>query len=151
MTLSSRIETDYIAAYKAKDSLRLGVLRLLKTAVKNLQVEKMRPLTEDEVLEVVIRQTKQRQDSIEQYTAAGRQDLADTEAAELEILKDYMPVQIGEDELAALVEKTIADLGASGMQDMGKVMNAIMADYKGRVDGKALSGMVRTKLQAQSS
>ncbi|MBL3582727.1 GatB/YqeY domain-containing protein [Oleidesulfovibrio alaskensis] len=151
MTLSSRIETDYIAAYKAKDSLRLGVLRLLKTAVKNLQVEKMRPLTEDEVLEVVIRQTKQRQDSIEQYTAAGRQDLADTEAAELEILKDYMPAQIGEDELAALVEKTIADLGASGMQDMGKVMNAIMADYKGRVDGKALSGMVRTKLQAQSS
>ncbi|ABB38852.1 GatB/YqeY family protein [Oleidesulfovibrio alaskensis G20] len=151
MTLSSRIETDYIAAYKAKDSLRLGVLRLLKTAVKNLQVEKMRPLTEDEVLEVVIRQTKQRQDSIEQYTAAGRQDLADTEAAELEILKDYMPAQIGEDELAALVEKTIADLGVSGMQDMGKVMNAIMADYKGRVDGKALSGMVRTKLQAQSS
>jgi hypothetical protein len=151
MTLSSRIETDYIAAYKAKDSLRLGVLRLLKTAVKNLQVDKMRPLTEDEVLEVVIRQTKQRQDSIEQYTAAGRQDLADTEAAELEILKDYMPAQIGEDELAALVEKTIADLGASGMQDMGKVMNAIMADYKGRVDGKALSGMVRTKLQAQSS
>ncbi|MFV0422118.1 GatB/YqeY domain-containing protein [Oleidesulfovibrio sp.] len=150
MTLSSRIESDYITAYKAKNSLKLGVLRLLKTAVKNLQVEKMRPLTEDEIFDVLMRQVKQRQDSIEQFENANRQDLADKEAAELTVLQEYMPAQLGAEELAAAVDKAIADSGAASMQDMGKVMSAIMAEYKGRVDGKELSGMVRSKLQALS-
>lgn len=150
MTLSSRIESDYIVAYKAKDSLKLGVLRLLKTAVKNMQVEKMRPLTEDEVFDVLMRQVKQRQDSIEQFVNANRQDLADKEAAELSALQEYMPAQLSAEELAAAVDKAIADTGAAAMQDMGKVMNAIMAEYKGRVDGKELSSLVRTKLQALS-
>ena len=91
MSLTTRIEQDYIAAYKAKDALRLGVLRLLKTAAKNLQVELMRPVTDEELATVVQKQAKQRQDSIEQFTAANRPDLAEKEAAELSILKDYLP------------------------------------------------------------
>jgi uncharacterized protein YqeY len=83
MSLTTRIEQDYIAAYKAKDALRLGVLRLLKTAAKNLQVELMRPVTDEELATVVQKQAKQRQDSIEQFTAANRPDLAEKEAAEL--------------------------------------------------------------------
>ena len=92
MSLTTRIEQDYIAAYKAKDALRLGVLRLLKTAAKNLQVELMRPVTDEELATVIQKQAKQRQDSIEQFTAANRPDLAEKEAAELSILKDYLPV-----------------------------------------------------------
>ena len=91
MSLTTRIEQDYIAAYKAKDALRLGVLRLLKTAAKNLQVELMRPVTDEELASVVQKQAKQRQDSIEQFTAANRPDLAEKEAPELSILKDYLP------------------------------------------------------------
>ena len=101
MSLTTRIEQDYIAAYKAKDALRLGVLRLLKTAAKNLQVELMRPVTDEELASVVQKQAKQRQDSIEQFTAANRPDLAEKEAAELSILKDYLPEPLSEEELAA--------------------------------------------------
>ena len=148
-TLSERIEKDYIAAYKAKDQLKLDVLRLLKTAAKNLLVEMKRlngTLTDDEMMTVLLRQGKQRQDSIEQYRAANRHDLADREAAELVVLQEYLPQPLSEEELQAAVDKAIADTGAATPQDMGKVMNAIMADYKGRVDGKQLSATVRARL-----
>lgn len=146
MSLTKQIESDYIAAYKAKDQVRLGVLRHLKTAAKNLQVELMRELSDDDMFTVVMKQAKQRQDSIEQFNAASRPDLAAIEAAELEVLKAYLPQQLSDDELVALVDRLIAETGASGMKDMGKVMNPIMADYKGRVDGKKLSTLVREKL-----
>lgn len=148
MTLLSRIEKDYITAYKAKEQVRVGVLRLLKTAAKNRQVELMRELTEEEVLELLTKQAKQRQESIEQYRSAGRDDLADTEAAELAVIKDYLPEQLSEEETAKAVDEAVAAVGASSMQDMGKVMQAVMAQYKGRVDGKALSAHVRSRLSA---
>lgn len=148
MTLLSRIEKDYITAYKAKEQVRVGVLRLLKTAAKNRQVELMRELTEEEVLELLTKQAKQRQESIEQYRSAGRDDLADTEAAELAVIKDYLPEQLSEEETAKAVDEAVAAVGASSMQDMGKVMQAVMAQYKGRVDGKALSALVRSRLSA---
>ena len=138
MSLTTRIEQDYIAAYKAKDALRLGVLRLLKTAAKNLQVELMRPVTDEELATVVQKQAKQRQDSIEQFTAANRPDLAEKEAAELSILKDYLPEPLSEEELAAL--------GVTNMSGMGKVIQSVMGDYKGRVDGKAVSAAVKARL-----
>ncbi len=149
MTLSKRIEQEYIAAYKAKDQLKLDVLRLLKTAAKNLLVELKRSngsLDDNEMMDVILRQAKQRQDSITQYRDANRQDLAEREAAELSVLQEYLPTMLTEGELDAAIIKAIADTGASKPQDMGKVMNAIMAEYKGRVDGKELSAKVRAAL-----
>ncbi|MFV0349413.1 MAG: GatB/YqeY domain-containing protein [Halodesulfovibrio sp.] len=146
MSLAKQIEADYIAAYKAKDQVKLGVLRHLKTAAKNLQVELLRELTDEDVFGVIMKQAKQRQDSIEQFNTANRPDLAAIESAELEVLKTYLPQPLSDEELSALVDKTIAESGAAGMKDMGKVMNPIMADYKGRVDGKKLSALVREKL-----
>jgi uncharacterized protein YqeY len=146
MSLAKQIEADYIAAYKAKDQVKLGVLRHLKTAAKNLQVELLRELTDEDVFGVIMKQAKQRQDSIEQFNTANRPDLAAIESAELEVLKTYLPQPLSDEELSALVDKTIAEIGAADMKDMGKVMNPIMADYKGRVDGKKLSALVREKL-----
>ncbi len=150
-TLSARIEKDYIAAYKAKEQCKLGVLRLLKTAAKNLLVEYKRSngtLDDAEMMDVLLRQAKQRQDSIEQYRQANRHDLADREAAELVILQEYLPQPLSAEELAVVIDKAIQDTGASSPKDMGKVMNAIMADYKGRVDGKILSATVRERLMS---
>ena len=127
MSLLSRIEQDYITAYKAKDALRLSVLRLIKTALTNLSVDKRRDVTEEEAVDVVLKQAKQRQDSIEQYTAAQRPDLADKEAAELVVLKEYLPKALGQEELQALIESTVAELGATSPKDMGRVISAIMA------------------------
>lgn len=147
MSLSERIEKDYISAYKAKDQVRLGVLRLLKTAAKNLQVELLRPITDDEMFDLVMKQAKQRMDSIEQFRAAGREDLASKEDAELTVIRDYLPQPLSPEELNQAIDAAILAVGASSMQDMGKVMSSIMADYKGRVDGKALSSAVRARLQ----
>lgn len=146
MSLVKQIEKDFIAAYKAKEQVKLGVLRHLKTAAKNLQVELRRELEDADMLDVIMKQGKQRKDSIEQYRSAGRDDLADVEAAELEVLEAYLPKALSDEELEQLVADTIAETGAASMQEMGKVMNPIMAGYKGRVDGKKLSALVRAKL-----
>lgn len=145
-TLLSRIEKDYIAAYKAKRETDVAVLRMLKTALKNLQVELGREPDDDEVLDAVMRQVKQRKESVAQFREAGRDELADREEAEIEVLAGYMPEPLTPEETEALVESTIADLGAEGIKDMGRVMGAITAGYKGRVDGKAVSALVRSKL-----
>ncbi len=151
MTLNERIEKDYITAYKAKEQRKLDVLRLLKTAVKNLLVELKRnngTLDDAEMMDVLLRQAKQRQDSIVQFTEAGRPDLAEKEAAELVILQEYLPQPLSAEELAAAIDAAIADTGAQGPKDMGKVMNAIMGAYKGRVDGKSLSATIKERLSA---
>ena len=149
MTLTEQLDIDYVQAYKSKDAVRLSVLRLLKTAAKNQIVELRRPggsLDDAEMMAVIIKQGKQRQDSIEQYTAAGRPDLAAKEAAELEILQGYLPKALTPEELAAAIEEAVQSTGASSPKDMGKVMSAIMGAYTGRVDGKALSAAVRQRL-----
>ncbi len=147
MTLAQRIENEYIAAYKAKDAVRLSVLRLLKTSMKNLLVERMqKPLEESDILDLVARQCKQRQDSIAQYTAAKRLDLAAREKEELGILREYMPEQITGEALAELVKTLIAETGAAGPRDMGKVMQALTAKYKGQYDGKEASALVKDLL-----
>ena len=131
MSLTTRIEQDYIAAYKAKDALRLGVLRLLKTAAKNLQVELMRPVTDEELATVIQKQAKQRQDSIEQFTAANRPDLAEKEAAELSILKDYLPEPLSEEELAAAIDAAIADVKAGKTGPVPRELQNVHADGTG--------------------
>lgn len=152
MSLFEQIDKDYVQAYKAKDTVRVGVLRLLKTAVKNRLVDLRRPggtLSDEEMLDVIIKEGKQRQDSIEQYTAAGRTDLADKEAAELAIIQDYLPKALSPEELSQLIDTTISAVGATTPRDMGKVISAIMATHKGRVDGKALSEAVKARLAAR--
>ena len=147
MSIAEQIDKDYIQAYKAKDQVKLGTLRLLKTAAKNRQVELMRPLEDDDYMDVLLREVKQRQDSIEQYNAAGRADLADKEAAELAVIQSYLPKPLTEEELTALIDATIAEVGATSPREMGKVISAIMATHKGRVDGKAVSAAVTARLQ----
>lgn len=147
MSIAEQIDKDYIQAYKAKDQVKLGTLRLLKTAAKNRQVELMRPLEDDDYMDVILREVKQRQDSIEQYNAANRPDLAEKEAAEAAVLQGYLPAQLSEEELAEVVEKTVAPLLDGGMKNMGRAISAIMAEYKGRVDGKAVSAAVKARLQ----
>ena len=147
MSIAEQIDKDYIQAYKAKDQVKLGTLRLLKTAAKNRQVELMRPLEDDDFMDVLLREVKQRQDSIEQYNAAGRPDLAEKEAAEAAVLQAYLPARLSDEELAEAVEKAVAPLLDGGMKNMGKAISAIMAEYKGRVDGKAVSAAVKARLQ----
>jgi len=108
----------------------------------------MRPPTDEEVLAVVAKQVKQRQESVEQFTAAGRSELAAKEAAEQAVLESYLPARLGDAELAALVDEVIAATGATGMKDMGKVMPAALAKAAGRADGKLLSQLVKARLSA---
>lgn len=145
MSLTTRIEQDYIAAYKAKDALRLGVLRLLKTAAKNLQVELMRPVTDEELASVVQKQAKQRQDSIEQFTAAIGRSRREGSRGTFHF-EGYLPEPLSEEELAAAIDAAIAALGVTNMSGMGKVIQSVMGDYKGRVDGKAVSAAVKARL-----
>ncbi|WP_243359394.1 GatB/YqeY domain-containing protein [Fundidesulfovibrio terrae] len=146
MTLQEQIEKDFLVAYKAKEEVRVAVLRMLKTAAKNRQVELLRPLADEEVLEVIARQVKQRQESIEQFRLAGRGEMADREAAEMAVLKGYLPTQLSPEETAAAVDAAIAETGASSAKEMGKVMQAVMAKHKGRIDGKVVNELVRQRL-----
>ncbi|MCK9239258.1 GatB/YqeY domain-containing protein [Desulfocurvus sp.] len=146
--LLRKIEADYISAYKARREVEVAVLRMLKTALKNMQVDLGREPEDHEVLDAIMRQVKQRKESIEQFRAAGRTELADREQAELEALAAYLPTPLTPEQTSALVDAVIAELGAAGMQDMGRVMGAINASHKGRVDGKALAALVRARLGA---
>ena len=148
MSLSERIEKDYVTAFKAKKTDEVAVLRMLKAAVKNKQVDLRRELTDSEILDVLAKQVKQRQESIDQFRAAGRIDLAEIEEREHLILRTYLPTALSSTELEEAVVLTIQTLGASGMKDMGKVMNAILGEHAGRVDGKELSALVRAKLSS---
>ncbi|GAB6059966.1 GatB/YqeY domain-containing protein [Desulfonatronum parangueonense] len=148
MSLLERIEGDYIVAYKKRDHDLTAVLRMLKAAVKNRQVELRRPLTDDEVLDLLLKQIKQRQESIDMYSKAGRTELAAKEALELELLRAYQPQPLSSDELCALVEAVTAEQGATSIKDMGRVIQAIMNTHKGRVDGKTVSELVRNRLSS---
>ena len=148
MTIQGRIESEYIQAYKAKDTVRLSVLRHLKTAAKNREVELLRPLTDDDHLDLIARQVKQRKESIAQYDQHGRPDLSAVEAVELSVLLEYMPQPLTDSELAETIDRLVAETGACGPKDMGKVMQALTLGYKGRYDGKKASEAVRSRLSS---
>lgn len=146
MNLTTRIESDALAALKARDDTRLGTLRMIKAAAKLRQVELRRPLTDDEMLDVIARQVKQRRESVEQFAAAGRVDLVDKEERELAVLAVYLPAPLSDAELTAAVDAAVADLGAATMKDMGRVVQSVLAAHKGRVDGKRVSTAVKARL-----
>ena len=146
MSLLGTIEKDYLVAYKAKNAVTLGVLRLLKTAIKNFQVEHMRAPEDGDVFDVIIKQGKQRQDSISQFEAAGRQDLVDVESAEITVLQAFLPQTLSEAEIDTLIDSTVTQLAAHGMQDMGKVMNALRPQLQGRADMGVVSAKIKARL-----
>lgn len=146
--LLSKIAADYVAAYKAKDQQRLDVLRMLKAAMTRMEKELRRPLEDADAMDALLKEAKQRKDSMAEYGKAGRQDLADKEAAELAILEQYLPKPLTPQELEAAVDAAIAATAATSMKDMSRVMQAVMQNHKGRVDGKAVSSLVRTRLGA---
>jgi uncharacterized protein YqeY len=146
MNLTARIETDYLAAMKARDELTVSVLRMLKAAAKMLQVELKRPLSEDELLAVVAKQGKQRRESIEQFAKANRADLVEKEERELGVLAAYLPAPLADAELDAAVTAAVAELDARSMKDMGRVVQSVLAANKGRVDGKRVSDAVKARL-----
>ncbi len=147
MTIVEQVEKDLVAAMKAREALRLSVLRMAKTALKNKQVELSKPLSDDEALAVLRTLVKQRRDSVEQFRKGGREDLATKEEAEIEILKGYLPAEASDEEVSGAVAAAIEETGAAGPQDLGKVMKAAMSRLAGKnVDGKRVNQMVRAKL-----
>jgi uncharacterized protein YqeY len=147
MSLEQSLTTDIVSAMKAKDQTRLTALRMLKTALTNKSIEKGRALEHTEELQVVSMLVKQRKDSIEQFTKGGRQDLADKEQAEIGVLNAYLPAAATDEEIAAAVTAAIAETGAAGAKDIGKVMKAVMAALAGKtVDGKKVNEAARAKL-----
>ena len=148
MSLQDRLQSDITAAMRSGDALRRDVLRMAANAAYNLEKKQQRPLTEDELLGVLAREVKTRRESVEAYTAAGRQDLADKESAEIAILAEYLPQALSEDEIRALVAEGIAATGASSARDLGKVMGWLSPRTRGRADGKVVSGLVAQALAA---
>lgn len=147
MTLIDRISNDIAAAMKAKETTRLGALRMAKAALMNQEVQKGRPLDEAESLQVMTSLIKQRRDSIEQFLKGGRNDLADKESAEIVALEIYLPPAMDTAGLEKLVNDVVAELGANGPKDLGRVMKAVMPRLAGQaVDGKAVTEMVKRRL-----
>lgn len=147
MTLQERIQKDIQDAMRAKDSLRLDALRMMKSAIKIKEVEKIKALDENECLQILATLIKQRQESIEQFTKGGRMDLATKEAAEIKIIETYMPAAATREEVEKIVTDTIAETGASSPKDIGVVMKTVMNKLAGkRADGKMINELVRQKL-----
>jgi uncharacterized protein len=147
MTLSDKITHDIANAMKARDQARLSALRMVKAALMNTAVSKGRELEDAEAQQVLASLIKQRRDSIEQFQNAGRTDLVDKESAEIRVLEAYAPPPVSSDDLERAVDSAIAETGAAGPKDLGRVMKATMASLAGKtVDGKAVNELVRKKL-----
>ena len=146
MTLKERIQNDMKLAMKAGDKQRLGVVRMILAAIKQIEIDKRIELDDAAVNGVLNRMVKQRRDSVSQFTAGNRADLANIELAEIAVLEDYLPEALSDDELDALIDRAIAETGAAGMRDMGKVMAIVKAGAEGRAEMGKVSDRVRARL-----
>jgi len=149
MSLKTRVSDDMKAALKARDTQRLSAVRLLLAAIKQREVDERKELSDADVLAVIEKMLKQRRDSLAQFQAAGRKDLADAEAFEIGVLSGYMPQQATDAEIAAEIAAAIDAAGAKSMADMGKVMAGLKAKLAGRADMAKVSGAVKAKLGGQ--
>lgn len=147
MLLSEKLSEDLKTAMKAGDKDTVSVIRMVRALIKNREIDKKAPLVDEEVYAVLSSMIKQRKDSIEQFSKGGREDLVRQETKELAIVQSYMPPQIPEDELKVMVSDAVAEAGAAGIKDMGKVMKLITPKVKGQVDGRLLSGLVKQALE----
>ena len=148
MSLKVRISEDMKSAMRAKDSARLGAIRLLLAAIKQREVDERIELDDMQVIEAIEKMLKQRRDSISQYEAANRHDLADVEKFEVSVLQEYLPQALTEDEIKAILEQVVAETAASGIKDMGKVMAAVKPLVVGRADMGKISGLIKSRLSA---
>jgi uncharacterized protein YqeY len=145
-TLKAQVHEQMTAALRAGDKVRLGALRMLAASITNREKEVLHELSDEEVREVASKEVKRRTESIEAFASAGRTELAEKERAEREILEPFAPEQLADAEVDAMIDGAISATGAASMQDMGKVMGAVMASAKGRVDGSVVQRKVRERL-----
>jgi uncharacterized protein YqeY len=146
VTLRERLQEDTTAAMRSGDALRRDTLRMVQNAVYNIEKAKKVTLTDDDILAVIVRETKTRRESVEAFRKGGREDLAAKEEAEIAILAEYLPEPLTEDELRALVDQGITETGATSARDLGKVMGWLSPRVRGRSDGRAVSGLVAQAL-----
>lgn len=144
--LKSRISDDMKSAMKAGEKERLGTIRLILSAIKQQEVDSRKDLQDEDILAILDKMSKQRRESIDQFEKAGRDDLAGKEKAELEILQTYLPSQLGDEEITALIDEAIEASGAEAMKDMGKVMGILKPKMQGRADMSAVSAQVKSRL-----
>lgn len=146
MPLIEQIDQNLTKALKEKNEATVSVLRMLKSAIKNKEIEKGEELKEDEMAELVGKEAKKRKESLQAFEEGGRDDLAEKEKRELGILEEYLPEQLGEEEVRKIVKDTIGEVGASSIQDLGKVMGPVMEKVKGKSDGNIVSKIVKEEL-----
>ncbi|AVI64722.1 GatB/YqeY domain-containing protein [Shewanella sp. NKUCC05_KAH] len=147
MSLIDQLKDHMKQAMIAKEKARLSTIRMALAAIKQIEVDTRESLTDEQVIAVLTKMVKQRRDSIAQFEAAGRNELADVEAAEIQVIEAFLPTPLTEAEIAALIDATIVEVGASAMADMGKVMGALKSKVQGRADMGAIGAMIRAKLQ----
>ncbi len=149
MALKERLDQDMKQAMRDKAQLKLDTVRMLKSAIKYREIELMKPLDDAGIEGVIATEIKRRRDSVEQYKAGNRQDLADKEAAEIVILQAYLPQQLTEAEVRAKVDEVVKRVGAQGPKDMGAVMKALLPEVQGRAEGKLVSELVKARLSGK--
>ncbi|MGG6309871.1 GatB/YqeY domain-containing protein [Paenibacillus macerans] len=147
MNLSERLNEDMKQAMKSQDKFKLSTIRMVRATMKNLEIDLKRTLDDNEVLDILSREIKQRKDALQEFEKAGRDDLAAQVKAEAEILTEYLPEQLSEEEIKVIVQQTIQETGASSKAEIGKVMSALMPKVKGRADGKLVNQTVQQLLQ----
>lgn len=147
-TITQRLDTEFKEALKARDELRISALRMIKASLKNKEIDKRAPLTGDEIIAVLSSMAKQRRESIEQFTAGGRIELAEKERKELEIIQTYLPAQLSPQEIDTIIIAAIKESNASSPADMGKVMKLVVPRLKGAADGKSVNQRVKELLSS---
>ncbi|GIU04773.1 aspartyl-tRNA amidotransferase subunit B [Shewanella sp. c952] len=147
MSLIDQLKEQMKDAMRAKQKVRLGTIRMALAAIKQIEVDTRESLNDDQTIAVLTKMVKQRRDSIAQYTAAGRDELAQIEADEIQVLEEFLPQPLTEEEIVVLVDASISEMGASSMADMGKVMGSLKPKVMGRADMAAIGAMIRAKLK----
>ena len=150
MSLLNRLTEELKEALRAGNHIKLSVIRLLKSSIKNREIEKMAPLTDEEIIDIIMTALKQRRESIEQFQKGGREDLVQKEKSELEELQTFLPQQLSEEELVGEIQAVIREVGASSLKDMGKVMKILMVRLKGRAEGAKVSSLVKELMEAHA-
>ena len=147
MSLKQKLQEDLKSSMKNKDAIKKSVITLIRSSIKQYEVDNRVELQDDEIVDLIAKQLKQTRDSREEFAKAGRDDLVSKAEAEIEVLKEYLPQQLSEEELNEIVISTISEVGATSMKDMKKIMSSIMPKVKGRADGKLINELVRKNLQ----
>ena len=147
MSLKQKLQEDLKSSMKNKDDIKKSVITLVRSAIKQYEVDNRVELGDEEIVDLIAKQLKQTRDSREEFAKAGREDLVSKAEAEIEVLKEYLPQQLSEEELNEIVISTISEVGATSMKDMKKIMTSIMPKVKGRADGKLINELVKKNLQ----